>query len=555
MDKNKNHPLVDDLEADLRAGKLGRREFLRMSVLLGLSVAAAYGLTGLAMPETAQADTPKRGGNLKVSMGLQEINDPATFLSNQQGNVVGHFLENLTRTGFDGITRPHLLERWEASDDLKTWVLHLRRDVTWSNGDQFNADDVVFNITRWLDPATGSSMQSSLSNLTELVDRGEKNEDGSAKMTRLAISGAVERLDDFRVRLSMSKPMLSLPESLSEFNAKITHRGFKGDLLKQPVGTGPFTLESYQIGQEAILKRRPDGAYWGGDPYLDQITYIDLGDDVAAELAAFASGQIDMNMWTDPDQVKVMSNLPDLVNNEVLTASAAVARMNVKQKPFDDIRVRKAVQLAVDSAKVMEVGYQNAGELGENHHASRVHPDYHPLPPQKRDVAKARQLLAEAGYADGIDLQIDCVASPGWEANVCQVIADQVREAGIRLRVNPMPGGSYWDVWTTTPFAFTQWNHRPLAVQLYELAYRSGVPWNETGYSNPEFDALLDQASKVLDAGERSKLMAKLEQMIQDDAILVQPFFRKLYNTSNKRVRNVSMHIATEHHFNKVWLA
>ncbi|WP_439514791.1 hypothetical protein [Oceanibaculum nanhaiense] len=129
-----------------------------------------------------------------------------------------------------------------------------------------------------------------------------------------------------------------------------------------------------------------------------------------------------------------------------------------------------------------------------------------------------------------------------------------VKPAGINLKVNILPGGTYWDRWTTTPFGFTSWTHRPLGVQVLNLAYRSGVAWNESSYANPEFDKLLDDAMGVLDPEKRKEKMVPVEKMLQQDAVIIQPYWRSIFTASNKKVKGFQIQPAEEMHVNKIWL-
>lgn len=557
--KTRTHPAVRELAEKTCRGEIGRRDFLRTAALLGVSAATANSLIGIALtpgPAIA-AETPKSGGNLRVSMNVMDMADPAIFDWSQKGNVARHIIEPLVQVDHDNIARPHLAEKWEASDDLKTWTFHLRKGVKWSNGDEFGADDVIATFTRWLDPKTGSSNIGRFASLTTTTDTGKKDKNGKPVKTTKMTPGALEKVDAHTVRFHLNTADLSLPESMADYPALITHRNFAKDganFIKNPIGTGPFALKEFKVGERAVLVKRKDAKYWGGDVYLDQITYIDHGDDPAAQLAAFASGQVDANYETGVEQVPAIKALPNVTLYEALTAQTGVARFKVTEKPFTDKRVRQAIQACIDHDRLKTLLYSEYGAPAEDHHVAPIHPEYAKLPKQKQDYAKAKKLLAEAGFADGLEIKIDCVANPTWEQNACKAIAEMVKPAGINLQINVMPGGTYWDRWTTTPFGFTNWTHRPLGVQVLNLAYRSGVPWNESSYSNPEFDKLLDEAGTKLDPNERRTYMKKLEEILQGDAVIVQSLWRSVFVTAGKNVHGIYAHPALEHHFNKVWI-
>lgn len=552
------HSAIPELAEQLRDGRIDRREFLRTTTLLGLSAGAAYVLAGRMtgehfVPRAMAHGDPKKGGTLRFSMRAQEMTDPATFDWTEKSNIARQVVEYLSQTGTDGVTRPYLCEKWQASEDLKTWTLSLRKGVKWSNGDDFNADDVVFNFTRWLDPKTGSSNQGLFSSMITETDTGKKDDKGKPIISKTMTEGAVEKVDSHTVRLNLNRAELAVPENLYNYPAAIVHRNFDGDLSKNPVGTGPFELKEYRVGEKAVLTRKK--GYWGGDVYLDGITYIDHGDDASAGLAALASDQVDMVYETFVEQIEVVSKIADTQLFEAVTAQTGVARMQVDQKPYDDVRVRTAIRLCQDHEKLLALAYRGKGSPAQDHHVAPVHPEYSPMDTPKQDYARARKLLAEAGYANGIDLKIDVKKEPPWEIAVAQAFAEMCKPAGIRIKINVMPNAQYWPIWNKTPFGFTAWTHRPLGVMVLNLAYRSGVPWNETHYDNPAFDKALDAASGELDVDARRKHMATLQKMLQDDAIIAQPLWRSIFSAGNKRVHGYKLHPTNYHLLNKVWMS
>lgn len=381
------HPAADVYARDYRAGKLSRREFLTRATALGLAAPAAYGLIGLAAPSAAQAQTPTMGGTLKMQMAIKAQRDPRTWDWSELANACRGWLEYLVDYQRDGTLLPVLLEGWEASDDAKTYTLRVRPGVKWNNGDDFTAADVAHNFERWCDGSVeGNSMATRMGSLVE---------------NNTVREGGIEIVDDLTVRINLSQPDIALMVSVADYPAAVMHPSFTGDdPVANPIGTGPYLPISYEPGIGAVIERNADHTWWneGNGAYLDRIEFIDLGTDPAAWVASAESGEIDLNYQAQGDIIDIFDAI-GMPRTEAVTAATIAVRFNQENEPYNNKDVRKALQLAVSNAIVLELGYNDLGTVAENHHVCPIHPEYAELPALTVDGAAARAAIEAAASA------------------------------------------------------------------------------------------------------------------------------------------------------------
>jgi peptide/nickel transport system substrate-binding protein len=539
----KVHPAAKLYASEEKAGLMDRREFLTRATALGVTAPVAYGLLGLQAPAKADAHAVA-GGTLRMQMETRAMKDPRTFDWSELANFTRGWLEYMVEYQPDGSLRGMLLESWEANADATEFTLKVRPGVTWNNGDAFTSADVARVITGWADSTVeGNSMAARVSSLMD-------------EATGKARDGAITIVDDMTVTLKLNAPDITIIVGMADYPAAVVHSSYEGgDPAANPVGTGPYLPTQNEVGIKQVLVRNTNHTWWGtavyGGPYLDTIEYIDYGTDPSAWLAAAESGEIDSMHQVTGDFVDVFDAI-GWNKSEAVTSSTLAVRFNQAQEPYTNVAVRRALQMAVDNSIVLELGYNSLGTPAENHHVCPIHPEYAELPPLVVDPAAAAAAIAEAGHAD-TEFELISI-DDAWQSATCDAVAAQIRDAGINIKRTVLPGSTFWNDWTKYPFSSTEWNMRPLGVQVLALAYKSGVAWNETAFANAEFDALLAQAMSIADADARREVMAKIQALMQSEGVLIQPYWRSIYRHSRAGVMGADMHPTFEHHHYKWWV-
>jgi peptide/nickel transport system substrate-binding protein len=563
--KRNVHPYVPELEDLYLKGRITRREFLRNATLLGVSLTSASAFLAAcgAQPapeepaaeepaaeepaaeepaeEAAPAGGPVRGGTYTASMQLQLLDHPARLSWVEGANIVRQINEYLTETGPDNVTRPYLLDRWEASEDVKTWDLYLKQGIKWNNGDDFTADDVMFTFGEWLNEDVGSSMLGLLAYLTGMQD--------------------VEKVDDYHIRLYLQYGDIGVPEHLFHYPAVVLHRDFEGDIIKQPVGTGAFTLEEYAEGERAVFKRRED--YWrmGEDgqplPYLDELIYVSTDKD--AGVAALQAGQVDNVYDPRPTDFQALKDNPNLVVRPVGTSQCLLGRMRVDLEPWDDVRVRNAMKMCQDRAQILQLSYFGEGQLSIDAHMSPVHPAFCEKPIPEYDPEAAMALLQEYADEKGLELPLQvslATKNDQAEPEIAQALKELALPGGFDITLDITEPAGYWDRWTEVDLGITSWTHRPLAVMVLPLAYTEEAigNWNETRWTDEEFETLLREAQGTLDVEARRSIMCKMEDIMQERGPVFNSYWKNVWNITNSKFKNVRAHPTAYDLLYDVWI-
>jgi len=481
------------------------------------------------------ADEAQPGGTLKVAFQNEWAGlDPHTVSSYSSYQILNNVLEGLTFYDNNLNLVPWLAESWEQSEDGLTWTFHLREGVMFTNGREMTAEDVKWSFERLIDPATGA---------------GNAARVGPPETQ-------IEVIDDYTVAITHPEPFGIFPQSIGfdKSTGIVAKESVNEDgIIVEPIGTGPFQISEVEGTTRMVLTKNED--YWQeGLPYLDAIEITPIPDDTVRE-TALLSGDVDWVLSIAPQNYESLEANPDVVVSTAPQLSYDYMGINLTREPFTDVRVRQAIALALDREEIAAAGYFGLAETIEGP-TGPGSPWYFDYAPYGQDIERAKELLAEAGYPDGFEMELLPTVQYGETVRAAQVIQQQLAAIGITASIN----APEWSQWLELEGNFNydayicNWNGLIDADQYYYLQHKSDQVFNFTGYDNPEFDELVTEARSTSDFDERYQIYQDLNQILVDDAPYIYMYNKLEIRAYSPQVKGFVTRSDQANNFWTVWL-
>jgi peptide/nickel transport system substrate-binding protein len=522
-----NH-LIDEYAAR----KISRREFVRRGTVVGMSIpligflASACGgdeeeaapppsaETGAQTGAAAPPPTTTAGGTVRVAL-IQPTTEPNPLLVQDEGGAgnLGSTGEYLSFSDQDLKLQPRLAESWSPNDDGSVWTFQIRQGVTFHDGTPLTANDVVQTFEKLIAPEGGSA--NALSALGGVLSPGNS-----------------KAIDDATVEFSLDAPNGNFPTLVSSanYNAIIIPADLDpAEWGKTFMGTGPYKLESFTPKVGVTLVRNDD--YWGEKATLDMVE-IKYYDEEAPMVLALQGDEVDFVEHFSVSGGKALLDDPNVEVISIRTATHRELHMRTDKEPFTDKRVRQAIALTLDRQALVDGLWEGRADLGNDSPFAPVFPSTDTSVPQReQDIEMAKQLMADAGKADGFEVRLD--TWNGFEIpDLAQLVKNNAEKIGVTINLKITDGGTYYgdgvfgkSTWLDSVMGITDYGHRPVPNVYLSSIYTTKGTWNAAHFKNPQADELIAQYVAALDLDSQRAVAKKIQELLLDETPVILPYF------------------------------
>lgn len=405
--------------------------------------------------------------------------------------------ERLLRLNSDGELEASLAKDWARNEDATEWTIHLEEGVLFHDGSELTSEDVRFSLMRVLDPA----LESPLNSVFNMLDR-------------------IETIDDYTIHIYLSASTVDFPILLADRRMSIVPAGL-GEMVPLGIGTGPFRITVFDPEEQTYFVAFDE--YWQGKPKMKAIVSVALPD-ASSRTQAMLAGELDFVYTLSTDDKVLFDGRSDFQTQSISTGDWSGIIFRTDIAPFDDIRVRQALRLVVDRKAMLDLA------LGVEHGIISCDTPIAQTDPYRaeleceQNIPRAKELLREAGYADGLEFTLTTSSLNEFWLPMAEIYQYQAAQAGVRVNIETVPPDGYWsDVWMVEPVVMTNWVERP-AAQILGEAYRSDAKWNESYLKQSQLDTLLDDAASTLDFEERKIVYESIQRFLYSEGGSLIPF-------------------------------
>ena len=497
------------VEKSLKEG-YSRRSALKIMAATGVTLAAAENL--LSSGGAAMAATPKKGGALRVAAsqhGPDDNLDPIQFQSFIDYTRGRAHYNGLCQHDENLVAQPELATSFEPNANATEWTFKLRKGVSFHDGSDFTADDVVWSMNRHLGEDSTSVIKAVLSSIKEW-----------------------KKVGNHEVKAIMNSPNADIPSLMATFQTKIVKNGTTGEGM----GTGPFVMESFEPGVKSISTRNEN--YWRESANLDSIEVTGITDPVS-RMNALVAGDMHMVADVDPKAIKQIQQASGVHVNSIPAGAYNGICALKNTLPGSNADFVKGMQFIQDRERIVKRIFKGHGSLGNDQPIMSAYgPDFcSELPQRTFDPDKAKFHFKKSGISTA-DLYVAPVG-PGIE-DTCLLAQANCAKIGFDLKLKKVPSDGYWGaVWMKEPMNVTSWNMRPTANSMLSIAYAPDAPWNDTFWKNTRMGELLTLSLSETDPDKRHAMYCEMQTLVNDECGMIIPAHTNVLDGVSDRVQGM----------------
>ncbi len=462
---------------------------------------------------------PKKGGTLRMGIKGGNTSDSFDGRTHSDSFMInmahGCVFDCMTEIAADGSLKGELAESWEASADAKTWTFNLRQGVTFHNGKDFTADDVIETFALHVGENSKSPAKPIIAAITEM-----------------------KKLTDHQIQFQLDAGNADFPFLLSDYHILIHPAGMIEESIAQGIGTGAYKLSAFEPGVRCLAVKN-ENDYRDDRGWFDSVEAIAISD-TAARMNAIMTGQVDVINNVDTKTESMLNRNPNVEIFEVTGNQHYSFPMHANVAPYDNADVRKAIKYAFNRQELVDKILLGHGAIGNDHPIGPANQYYAAdLEQTDYDPDKAKFHLKQAGLDDlTVDLSAADTAFPG-AIDAAVLYQASASSAGITVNVVREPNDGYWsNVWQKKPFCACYWSGRATEDWMFSTAYESGVPWNDNFWENERFQSLLLEARAELDTAKRGEMYREMQSLCSTDGAVAVPMYANYVDAASTKLAN-----------------